>query len=100
MSARSAAGRRMRRGSERLRELGHSDEAMARIRGPVGLNIEAVSAPEIALSILAEFVAVRRNAAIGRKGAGEGRRVIFGAVPLAQAAGRGRRALAPAAATA
>ena len=33
---------------------------MARIRGPVGLNIEAVTAPEIALSIIAEIVAVRR----------------------------------------
>jgi xanthine dehydrogenase accessory factor len=48
---------------ERLRALGHSDETMARIRGPVGLNIGAVTASEIALSILAEIVAVRRNAA-------------------------------------
>lgn len=47
---------------KRLRELGHGEEAMARIRGPVGLNIEAVTAPEIALSIIAEIVAVRRNA--------------------------------------
>lgn len=47
----------------RLRELGHTDEALARIRGPVGLNIGAITAPEIALSILGEFVAVRRNAA-------------------------------------
>lgn len=46
----------------RLRELGHDDTALARIRGPVGLNIAAVTPPEIALSILAEFVAVRRNA--------------------------------------
>lgn len=46
----------------RLRELGHSNEALARIRGPVGLNIGAITAPEIALSILGEFVAVRRNA--------------------------------------
>ena len=52
---------------KRLRELGHTDEAMARIRGPVGLNIEAVTAPEIALSILAEFIAVRRNAPLGGK---------------------------------
>ena len=52
----------------RLRELGHGEEAMARIRGPVGLNLEAVTAPEIALSILAEFVAVRRNSPLGLKG--------------------------------
>jgi xanthine dehydrogenase accessory factor len=51
----------------RLRELGHDDAALARIRGPVGLNIAAVTAPEIALSILAEFVAVRRNAALVAK---------------------------------
>ncbi len=46
----------------RMRELGHTDEALTRIRGPVGLNIGAITAPEIALSILAEFVSVRRNA--------------------------------------
>ena len=49
----------------RLRALGHDDAALSRIRGPVGLNIGAVTAPEIALSILAEFVAVRRNAQSG-----------------------------------
>ena len=52
---------------QRLRELGHGEEALARIRGPVGLNLEAVTAPEIALSILAEFVAVRRNSPLARK---------------------------------
>jgi xanthine dehydrogenase accessory factor len=52
---------------KRLRELGHSDAALARIQGPVGLNIEAVTAPEIALSIIAEIVAVRRGAAIPQK---------------------------------
>lgn len=46
---------------ERLRALGHDDTSLARIRGPVGLNIGAVSAPEIALSILAQIVAVRRG---------------------------------------
>jgi xanthine dehydrogenase accessory factor len=49
----------------RLRKLGHSEEALARLRGPVGLNIGAVTAPEIALAILAEFTAVRRNARLG-----------------------------------
>jgi xanthine dehydrogenase accessory factor len=52
---------------KRLRELGHDDESMARIRGPVGLNIEAVTAPEIALSIIAEIVGVRRNAPLPPK---------------------------------
>jgi xanthine dehydrogenase accessory factor len=47
----------------RLRELGHGDAALARIRGPVGLAIEAVTAPEIALAILAEIVAVRHGGA-------------------------------------
>ena len=46
---------------DRLRALGHGDEALARIRGPVGLNISAVTAPEIALSVLAQIVAVRRG---------------------------------------
>jgi xanthine dehydrogenase accessory factor len=52
---------------KRLRELGHSDDALARIKGPVGLNIEAVTAPEIALSIIAEVVAVRRGAPVPQK---------------------------------
>jgi xanthine dehydrogenase accessory factor len=52
---------------KRLRELGHGEESFARIRGPVGLNIEAVTAPEIALSILAELVAVRRHSPLAVK---------------------------------
>ncbi len=52
---------------KRLRELGHSDQAMTRIRGPVGLNIEAVTAPEIAASIIAEIIAVRRGAPLPAK---------------------------------
>ena len=51
----------------RLRELGHDEAALARIRGPVGLDIEAVTAPEIALSILAEFVAVRRRSPLAAR---------------------------------
>ncbi|MFT9442559.1 MAG: XdhC/CoxI family protein [Acetobacter papayae] len=46
---------------ERLQQLGYAPEALARIRGPVGLAIGAVGAEEIALSILADIVAVRRN---------------------------------------
>ena len=51
---------------ERLGELGHAAEAMARIRAPVGLDIKAVTAAEIGLSIMAEIVAVRRGASTGR----------------------------------
>lgn len=50
---------------ERLTELGHDEAAIARIAAPVGLDIGAVTAPEIALSIIAQIVARRR----GPKGA-------------------------------
>lgn len=53
----------------RLAELGHAEAAMGRIHAPVGLNIAAVTAPEIALSILAEVVAARRGAALGSRAA-------------------------------
>jgi xanthine dehydrogenase accessory factor len=47
--------------------LGHGEVALARIHGPVGLSIEAVTAPEIALSVMAELVAVRRGATLPQK---------------------------------
>ncbi len=53
----------------RLRALGHGEAALARIRGPVGLNLEAVTAPEIALAILAELVAVRRASPLAQRAA-------------------------------
>lgn len=46
---------------DRLKELGHGDAAIARIAAPVGLDIGAVTAPEIALSIMAQVVARRRG---------------------------------------
>ena len=52
---------------KRLRELGHTDKAMSRIRGPVGLNIEAVTAPEIAASIIAEIIARPSRRAVAAK---------------------------------
>jgi xanthine dehydrogenase accessory factor len=45
---------------ERLRALGFDDAAIARVRGPVGLPIGAVSTGEIAASIVAEIVATLR----------------------------------------
>lgn len=53
----------------RLVELGHREAAIGRIHAPVGLNIAAVTAPEIALSILAEVVAARRGAALALRAA-------------------------------
>jgi xanthine dehydrogenase accessory factor len=49
---------------ERLIALGHPASALSRIRGPVGLDIGAVTAPEIALSVIAEIVAVRRGGGV------------------------------------
>ncbi len=50
---------RLRR--EALQELGISDEELERIHGPVGLDIGADTPEEIALSIMAELLAVRRG---------------------------------------
>ena len=47
---------------ERLAALGHDEAALARLHGPVGLAIGAVGPEEIALSIIAEIVAIRRGA--------------------------------------
>ncbi|MFL1461834.1 XdhC family protein [Roseococcus sp. DSY-14] len=46
---------------ERLREAGLDAAAIARIAAPVGLDIGAVTAPEIALSVMAQVVARRRG---------------------------------------
>jgi molybdenum cofactor synthesis domain-containing protein len=50
---------------ERLREMGLSQQELARIRTPVGIDLGARTAEEIALSILAGLVADRRNAGGG-----------------------------------
>jgi xanthine dehydrogenase accessory factor len=65
MNARYRAFVGSRRKAETLKtELakeGVSEEALAAIKAPAGLDISAISADEIALSILAEMVAVRRR---------------------------------------
>ena len=48
---------------DRLREAGHDEAALARIHGPVGLDLGARSPAEIALSIAAEICAALRKAA-------------------------------------
>lgn len=57
-SGRNNAARR-----RRLREhFGLSEAELARLRGPVGLNLRALTPPEIALAIAAEMTARRRGA--------------------------------------
>lgn len=46
---------------ERLQAAGAADESLARIRGPIGLNIGAETPEEMAISILAEIIAVRHG---------------------------------------
>jgi xanthine dehydrogenase accessory factor len=58
---------------ERLAELGFSDREIARVSAPVGLDIGAMTPEEMAISIMAEVVAVRRGRAGGRLRASTGR---------------------------
>jgi xanthine dehydrogenase accessory factor len=55
-SARTQESRR-----RRLAEQGFGEQELARIHGPIGLDIGALSTAEIALSIMAEIVRVRRG---------------------------------------
>jgi xanthine dehydrogenase accessory factor len=47
--------------NERLRQQGVTDDQLARIHAPIGLNIGAVSPEEMALSIMAEIIAARHG---------------------------------------
>jgi xanthine dehydrogenase accessory factor len=57
LGSRKTHGRRL----ERLRAEGFDDAALARLHGPVGLPIGALSPGEIAVSIMAEIVATLRG---------------------------------------
>ena len=47
-----------------LREAGVSGSELARVRAPIGLEIQAETPEEIAVSIMADIIATRRGAAI------------------------------------
>jgi xanthine dehydrogenase accessory factor len=46
---------------DRMKSAGFSDEQIARIHGPIGVNIHAKTAAEIALSIMAEIIQVKNQ---------------------------------------
>jgi len=46
---------------DRLKEMGFDDAALARIHGPIGLDIGARGAPEIAIAIMAEVTSALRQ---------------------------------------
>lgn len=45
----------------KLREAGHSAQNIERLRAPIGINISAQTPSEIAISILAEIISIRRG---------------------------------------
>ncbi len=55
--------RRIADRNDALKSMGVSEDKLARIRSPIGVNIGAASPHEIALATLADIVAVRRGAA-------------------------------------
>lgn len=50
---------------KRLLDFDVSETEVARLRGPVGLNLGGLTPPEIAMSIVAEMTAIRRGAPLG-----------------------------------
>ena len=68
------SGRAQEKRRERLVALGITDEELARLAAPIGLDLGATTSEETALSIMAEVVAVRHARGGGRLSAsGAGR---------------------------
>jgi xanthine dehydrogenase accessory factor len=63
---------RVRDDAAKLREAGAGDAFISSLRAPIGADIGAVTAPEIALSILAEIVAAKYGKEVLRKALFEG----------------------------
>jgi xanthine dehydrogenase accessory factor len=59
------SGRRWATAARRLAELGVPAEALARVHSPMGLELNAETPEEIAVSILAEIIQVRRGGSGG-----------------------------------
>ncbi|HEU0088857.1 MAG TPA: XdhC family protein [Pseudonocardiaceae bacterium] len=57
----------------RLRSAGLTEEEMARLHGPVGLDLGAATPAETAVSVVAEVIAVRRGRSGGPLATGQGR---------------------------
>ena len=64
---------RVREDLAKLRDAGVSDQFISSLRAPIGADIGAVTAPEIALSILAEIVAGKYGKDVLRKALPRGR---------------------------
>jgi xanthine dehydrogenase accessory factor len=65
--------RAQERRRERMLNAGYSDEELARVSGPLGLDIGAVTPAETAVSILAEVIATRHGRDGGRLALSPGR---------------------------
>ena len=64
---------RVREDVAKLREAGVSDQFISSLRAPIGADIGAVTAPEIALSVLSEVVAAKYGKEVLRKSLFEGK---------------------------
>lgn len=62
-SRRNAAGRRTRMGEH----FGQTAESLARLRGPIGIYIGSKTPPEIAVSVMAEILAVKNGIVLPRE---------------------------------